>query len=135
MVVCAPLALCISGVLAVTRRPLGRDAAEIVVPTLPSVSVPTPPPLFGHVLLDDAKPEVCNAGCLHHAGALQFDLRVSQVVEKPDAFSEQDGHQVDTYSVDQPGLDTLLRDVGAARARTLVARGLRSPLDGALYAV
>jgi hypothetical protein len=72
---------------------------------------------------------------LDHTRAFQLDVPGAKVVEKPDAFSEQDGHQVDAYLVDLPGLDALLRNFGAAHADGLVASDRFRLLDGAFDAV
>jgi hypothetical protein len=74
-------------------------------------------------LLYDAEPKVRHPEALDHPRAFQLDLLVAQVVEEPDALSEKDGHQLYPYLVDQPGLDALLRDVRAANADVLAARG------------
>lgn len=86
-------------------------------------------------LLDDAKSKTRHPGTLDHPGAFQFDRLRVQIVEEPDTLPEEDGHEVDAYFVDQPGLDALPRDVHAAYADVLVSRGHSRLLDGAFDAV
>src|SRR5919199_4585447 len=57
------------------------------------------------------------------------------MVEQPDATSEQDGHKVDVYLVEQPGLDALLNDARGAYGDVLVARYRSCLLDGAFDAI
>jgi hypothetical protein len=54
--------------------------------------------------------------CLHHAGALQVDALVTQMVEEPLLLAEQHGHEVDPDLVKEPEPDRLLRDVCARHA-------------------
>ena len=65
------------------------------------------------LLTDYTKAKMGDAGGLYHPRAFQPDLLGAQVVEEFDALPEQYGHQVDRDLFDQPGLDALLRDVGA----------------------
>ena len=52
-----------------------------------------------------------------------------------DTPSEQDGHQVDMYFVEQSGLDGLLRDTSGAYGDVLILRDRSCLLDDALDAV
>ncbi len=74
-------------------------------------------------------------GTFDHPRAFQVYQLGSQIVEKPDAISQQDGHQLNAYCVDQPRLDGLLRHVRPAHAHVLVARDRFRLFDGALYAI
>jgi hypothetical protein len=64
--------------------------------------------------LHEAIGEVRNAGSLDHAGALEPDPRALEVVEQPEAISEEDRYEVDLHPVDQPRLQVLLGDVRAS---------------------
>jgi hypothetical protein len=86
-------------------------------------------------LPDHTEPEVPHPRGLDHLRALQFDPPGPQVVKEPDALPEQGGNQVNPNLVDQPGLDGLLRDVGAAHPYVPVPRDRFRLLDGALDAV
>jgi hypothetical protein len=60
---------------------------------------------------------VCHAlRRLYHAGALQVDALVAQMVEEPLPLAEQHGHEVDPDFVQEPEPDRLLRDVCARQA-------------------
>jgi hypothetical protein len=67
---------------------------------------------------------------LHHPRAFQFDGCGPQMVEQPDAPSEQDGHKVDVYLIEKSSLDTLLDDTRGAYGDVLVARNRSCLLDG-----
>ncbi len=72
---------------------------------------------------------------LYHPRAFQFDLLGAQMAEQPDAPSEQDGHQIDVYLVEQSGLDGLLRDASGAYGDVLVGRDRLCLLNGFFNAV
>ncbi len=58
---------------------------------------------------------------LDHPGALQLDRLGAEVVEQPDAVTQQDGHQVDVYLVEDSRSDALLHEARAHHADVLVA--------------
>src|SRR5918997_4274003 len=83
----------------------------------------------------DAERKMRDPCPLDHPGALQLYRLGAQMVEQPDAPSEQDGHQVYVYLVEQPRPDALLRDASGAHGDVLVARDRFRLLDGAFDAV
>ena len=50
---------------------------------------------------------------LYHAGALQVNVLVAEIVEQPLSLAEQHGDEVDLELVQEPCPDRLLRDVSA----------------------
>src|ERR687897_1806470 len=86
-------------------------------------------------LLDDAEREVRYPGALDHLRAFQFDWPRTQMVEQPNTPSEQDGHQVDVYLVEESRPYALLRDARGAHGHVLSTRGRFRLLDRAGDAV
>ena len=78
---------------------------------------------------------MCHTRGLDHPGAFQFNWFCAQVVEISDTLSEQDGHQVDAYFVNQPGLDALLHNIRAVYRDILVAGDRSGLFNGAFNAV
>ena len=71
----------------------------------------------------------------YHPRAFQFDWLIAQVVEKSDTVTQQDGHQIDTYFVNQSGPDALLRNIRAVYNDVLVTCDCFCLFNGALDAV
>ena len=72
---------------------------------------------------------------LNHPGALQFDRPRAQMVEPPDASSEQDGHQVYVYLVEESRSEAMLHAARADPADVLVGCDRFRLLYGAFEAV
>ena len=68
-------------------------------------------------------------------GSLQLYVFRPEVVEQPDPATEQHGHDVHVYLVQQPGLETLLNEARRANRDVLLARQLPGLFDRALYAI
>ncbi len=67
---------------------------------------------------------MCNAGRTDHAYAFQVDPLYVQVVEQPDALSEQERRHVNMDLVHPPQVEALLQDAGGAHDDILVPCGL-----------
>jgi hypothetical protein len=50
---------------------------------------------------------------LDHPGGFELDPRRIEIVEQAHTTAQQHGHEVDVDIVEQPGVQVLLRDVGA----------------------
>src|SRR5438477_10495441 len=58
---------------------------------------------------------------LDHPCAFKLDWLGAQVVEQPDAITEQDGCQINAYFVEKPRFQALLRDTRGGYGHVLVA--------------
>src|SRR5262249_43814023 len=83
----------------------------------------------------DAESQMCDTRCLDEPYAFQFDWLSTQMLEQSDTRSEQDRRQVDMNFVEQPGLETLLRDTRGGDGHILVPCGLLRLTNRAFNAV
>src|SRR5262245_15070879 len=92
-------------------------------------------PFSLRLLLEDAKEEMGHAGGLYYSDTFQQVGCRAQLIEQPDAATQQYWHQVDLYFVEQPGRDALLHDTRAGHGDVLVPRGCLCLANGAFNAV
>ena len=63
-----------------------------------------------------------DAGSLDRVYAFQFELLRFQMIEQPDAATEQDGRDVDIDFINELGLEGLLQDTGSGDDNIFVSR-------------
>src|SRR5574341_222312 len=74
---------------------------------------------------------MCYATGLDRSYAFQFSWLYTQMIEQPDAVSEQQGYQVNMDFVHQSRVETLLQDTGGAYDDILVSRCFLGVTNGA----
>ena len=87
-------------------------------------------------LLDDTKFEMCYTRRFDNSGAFQFDCHAPGVREQTLSFSEQFGHQMNLYLVNEASVQELLCNIRAAAYRNgFFACGSFCLLEGAFNTV
>src|SRR6266545_2081818 len=89
--------------------------------SLGCAAAPGPSVLFPKLEMRDARR-------LDHPRRLELGRVGAELVEEPDAAAQEHGDEVDLQLVEQPGLQVLLRDVGATRERDVLVPGGRASL-------
>ena len=86
-------------------------------------------------LFDHAEPQVRDTGRVNDPEGLQFDVVGCEMVEQANTATEQHGHEVDLYLVQQASPKALLRNTGAHQGHVFSPSNCFCLPDGARYTI
>src|SRR4030095_8851506 len=78
---------------------------------------------------------MCDTGRINDSCTLEFDGSPSKAIEQTHTATDEDGRHVNVYFIDQPGLKSLLQNIGGADHHVLISGGFFCLTDGAFNTI